>query len=49
MVFERLIILNFISGYKFLKLKNKNNLIKAKLLLFVANSNIDNLSTQSSY
>lgn len=46
MVSEKSIILKLMRGYKLFKAKNKDSLIKVKLLLFATNSTIDNLSTQ---
>lgn len=46
MVFERLIISKLIHGYKPLEAKNGDNFVEKKMLLFVANFAIDDLSTQ---
>ena len=43
MVSEKSIILKLIHGYKSLKIKNKDNLIDKKSLLFAINSAINNL------
>ena len=47
-VYERSTISKLICRYKPLEAKNRNNLIKAKLLLFTANSAIGKLFTQLS-
>lgn len=43
-VSKKSIILKFMHRYKLFETKNKDNLIVAKLLLFAANSTIDNFS-----
>ena len=48
MIFKKSITLKLIYECKLLKVKNENNLIDKKLLLFVANSIINNLSILSS-
>ncbi len=48
MVSQRLKTLKLMRGCKPLEVKNGDNLIDEKTLLFVANSAIGNLSTQSS-
>ena len=44
MISKKSITSKLICGYKFFEVKNKNNLVNKKLLLFAANFTIGNLS-----